>query len=802
MYQNFVRDAIESADNYYHSAEKNQHSRIEIRVTGVEKIAADLYLLTLSQKPKHADSACLCIESHLIDPSWYEDVDNHYIASAYFKIVQLGEKKATVTVEIRNGLLTIFDHLRPEEIKFVSDLKFLIANVKKWYGSFGHFVHRPPAPSLSEDEIYFSGKESEHQKGAIKIALSKNISYIWGAPGTGKTQMVLAHCILSYIKKGKQVLVLAPTNNAIEQTLRSVIRALEEQGEDIDCLYRLGTSSESFARQYGAICEKIDQQTKIEDLRRSVEMLKERLRRADQAKHALGAYEQFVGALSSCEEHDSCHNTFLEEQKTTELQLKKTSEEIFAFRHTLEDIRLRQKEIFLRENSLFFKFKSLFTDKEVILLKQESEVLSARCSSAQARLVELENEKSATTHRCRELEERAKKEKEDAVQAYKTAREIAAPFFSGDVFSLDDARLYFERLVVEAQAVPVDDSLPEQIAQKESLLRQLADTVSQTIEGKLVFAFTVDYFFAHYKSLAEVGISSALVSHVFLDEAAYCPLIKSGILFSLDSPVTLLGDHMQLPPVCEASDRATADPATKLFLWDMSAIYFSEVFDDDSSSSSLFERYRSLKSRTKKDVAVLTSLSKENLSIAALPYTFRFGHNLASLLDEFVYHTGFSGRTDFDTEITVIHAKKRTSETEPRANVGEAEAIKKYLLTNPPAQYAVMSPYKAQRAVLMNTLRGIVSPDDILTIHASQGREWDTVIVSVTDVASPFLVNSSLPQGLHALNTAISRAKKNIVIVCDCDCWRERAEFQLIGRLVKNATCIFEQRDYPASRFT
>ena len=35
MYQDFIRDAIESADNYYHSAEKNQHSRIEIRVTGL-----------------------------------------------------------------------------------------------------------------------------------------------------------------------------------------------------------------------------------------------------------------------------------------------------------------------------------------------------------------------------------------------------------------------------------------------------------------------------------------------------------------------------------------------------------------------------------------------------------------------------------------------------------------------------------------------------------------------------------------------------------------------------------------------
>ena len=790
MYQGFIRDAIESADNYYKSAEKKQHSRIEIRVTGIKKIASDLYLLTLSQKLKHADSACLCIESHLIEPSWYEDPNNHYIATSHFKVIQLGEEKATATVEVRNNLLTVFDNLLPEEIKFVSDLKFLIMNVKKWYGSFGHFVHCPPTPSLSDDEIYFSGNESDKQKDAIKTALSKSLSYIWGAPGTGKTQMVLANCILSYIRKGQQVLVLAPTNNAIEQTLRSVIRALEEQGEDINCLYRLGTSSESFAQQYGTICEKIDQQAKIEALRQSLDGLLMQKEREEQAEKILDCYEQLKKTASVYKRYCSRQETLEEKIDQTKTRINQISREAPLFQKTLSDIYSRLDQLSARENSTSFKLKRFFTKKEEDTIQREKNDLSFRLTHAQTHLAKLENEQAAALHALNETQKQFLQAKESKQKAYYQAKEIAQPFLHLGTFTAEFACAHLEKIVAQYADFTPDKSLSEKIAQKEKLLQQLTDTVSQTLEEKLVFAFTVDYFFAHYKSLADVGISSSRVSHIFLDEAAYCPLIKSGILFSLNAPVTLLGDHMQLPPICEASDRATADPTTKLFLWDMSAIYFSEVFDIESSLDTLFERYKSLKSRAKKDVTTLSSLSEENLSIATLPYTFRFGHNLASLLDEFIYHTGFSGRTDFDTEITVIHAKKRASETELRANIGEAEAIKKYLLAHRPTQYVIMSPYKTQRAVLIDTLRGITSPDDILTIHASQGREWDTVIISVTDVASPFLVNSSLPQGLHALNTAISRAKKNIVIVCDCDYWHKHADSQLIGRLVETATYI------------
>lgn len=126
MYSDFVNDAIESANNYYKSADKMKHTRIVIRVINVKKISSDLYVLSLSQKLKHAETACLCIESHLIAPEWYDDFHNRYISSSLFKIVEVGDEKATVTVEIKDKLLSMFDRLQADEIKIISDLKFLM----------------------------------------------------------------------------------------------------------------------------------------------------------------------------------------------------------------------------------------------------------------------------------------------------------------------------------------------------------------------------------------------------------------------------------------------------------------------------------------------------------------------------------------------------------------------------------------------------------------------------------------------------------------------------------------------------
>ena len=75
--------------------------------------------------------------------------------------------------------------------------------------------------------------------------------------------------------------------------------------------------------------------------------------------------------------------------------------------------------------------------------------------------------------------------------------------------------------------------------------------------------------------------------------------------------------------------------------------------------------------------------------------------------------------------------------------------------------------------------------EEVLTIHGSQGREWDIVILSVVDTTNKWFTNSKCTKsnGLKVINTAVSRAKKKLVIVCDANYWKTQQE-QLIGKLI------------------
>ena len=105
---------------------------------------------------------------------------------------------------------------------------------------------------------------------------------------------------------------------------------------------------------------------------------------------------------------------------------------------------------------------------------------------------------------------------------------------------------------------------------------------------------------------------------------------------------------------------------------------------------------------------------------------------------------------------------------------------------------AILTPYSVQLA-LIKKLVGRRYRDCAMTVHGSQGREWDTVVLSVADngMASrdvPLRFTSSLtPMGMKVVNTAVSRAKRRLVIVCDSGFWAGRPE-ELLGGILSGAT--------------
>jgi superfamily I DNA/RNA helicase len=173
-----------------------------------------------------------------------------------------------------------------------------------------------------------------------------------------------------------------------------------------------------------------------------------------------------------------------------------------------------------------------------------------------------------------------------------------------------------------------------------------------------------------------------------------------------------------------------------------------------------------------------------------LKYTHRFGVNLAAVLDKFVYKFGFQSALKNNTEMIFIDSNSNTNEASERSSIQEALIIKELVKKLEGKSFAILTPYKKQVKVLKEIL-GKKYFENIMTIHKSQGSEWDNVIFSVVDDSNfgkrkMFFTNSLNDnfKSLNLINTVVSRTKKRLIIVANEEFWIDQKDTQLIGNLI------------------
>lgn len=94
------------------------------------------------------------------------------------------------------------------------------------------------------------------QRNAVTLGLGAEIAYIWGPPGTGKTDVVAA-LVEGCYRQGKTVLLVSPTHVAVDQALERVCRRLAgEPGFAKGLVRRIGeATSTSLKEAYGAVID-------------------------------------------------------------------------------------------------------------------------------------------------------------------------------------------------------------------------------------------------------------------------------------------------------------------------------------------------------------------------------------------------------------------------------------------------------------------------------------------------------------------------------------------------------------------
>lgn len=652
------------------------------------------------------------------------------------------------------------------------------------------------------------------QWAAIKSILCKDLSYIWGPPGTGKTKQVLAKAIYALTNQEQKALVLASTNLAVDNALESILQFVPKEK-----VVRLGILSEDFKNKYPECCEQRAFESEIRELnkrihdlvveRKAIEELKTLALDLEHNRGQLREYKETIPQKQSLIERLSpVVETEARRVEMVEKDLEKAKETLLEMQRESDSLRIPElnNEIESNESLSTVTRQTLSEYRHELdnlgffsrLLTKKAKKLNTKINDAEDDLKQIEatlqsirQRRDQRLVRFEELNAIICKEAprvEDTERNLRTARKELASQHS----TLDTAKR--DLLACEKQIQSLSEAIDTDSIRRDELSRHFPSVdkippaerkaaIEEEIEKleeekkkfeldlskKSVIGMTLDGF---------IGFSmntSLTVDRVFVDEAPYAPVAKILPLLSLKRPIALLGDDKQLPPICENRDNSVIKS-----YWAKGAHFLEDVF------------------RHGNDFEEIHNLSEASLQPKILTISYRFGERLARILDDHVYEIGLQGWGEMDTKLYVCDCEPHdVPNSEDWQNYSEANKIVSYIRrfteTYPNESAVVLTPYKNQAKLIWRKLRDehLLDAVEVLNTHKAQGREWDWVFFSVSDtprlpgVHGPFLTASTLPEGKPVLNTTISRARKRLFLFLDKTYWSQRR--CLVGDITRAA---------------
>lgn len=781
------KTAIQGSHAYYNFLLENDKGIQEIEIYSLRPIdeRKESFKLKLAKKLFDLDAVLFR----------FMDTKTDYDTSR-IKIVQYDSDQNNLIVRPEKDLLPSFSLLGEKDLRVISDLKFLVERVRKWYEQNGGNLQLPKkiskfSSSWKNLQVFQDRKPSPNQYQALEVIFTNPFSYIWGAPGTGKTQVVLSYALLHYVKNKKKVAIFGPTNNAIEQVLRGVIEMTDRAQIDREQILRIGNPSKKFAEKYPRVCEVRGLEKQLKDIDRQIQLLK----KIAGLKYDMEEIERTNTSLSKLDElgiYYRKHETYSLQIGEKKNELKKAGEKRSQLQNKKNSLVQRSIALENKSKSLIHSIGKIFSSSPS---KTEKEILTCRESVQQAEddIEKLTIEKNYSEETLEEFIQekdrnlanaRTKIEAIRALNNYPGTKEIVSDLSLTNYEVVKSLLQEFvksrkeELLATDALASDYSQFPREAINDRLEILQAQRDAIaSQSTEERLknvsIVASTLDTYIGRFPD------KKLEVDHIFLDEAGYANVAKALTLFHHDLPITFLGDHKQLPPVCELNDSDIQKNETyrDVFIWSQSALYLEGLFKKEKAPC--LAEY--LKNQELRPIDMVKADIRE---------TFRFGPNLARVLDEHVYKNGFqSTNSNGQTDIYFVDAVMNGSPRHGRENFAEAQAIQQILSQFDTTDFAILTPYRKQLNLIGKLMPNLRNEQKILTVHGSQGREWHTVILSVSDTNNMWFTDSQnqLSKGLNLMNTAVSRAKKRLIIVCNVAFWKQQ-KGQLLNGLLSVAS--------------
>lgn len=317
------------------------------------------------------------------------------------------------------------------------------------------------------------------------------------------------------------------------------------------------------------------------------------------------------------------------------------------------------------------------------------------------------------------------------------------------------------------------ERLQKRVGQLKQKIREMPET--NNVDAMVVVG-TADH------SVANMKYYTSNIAHIFIDEVASLPLPKGMVLLATNKPITMFGDHKQLPPIDNINkDKITPD-TKDMGIWRLSMLYMADIFNswnnvDDVITDSMEDVIPAFR----------------NIQTVTLSKTYRYDRKLTDILRRYVYKTRLDSANENSTQCRFRLIDNRNNTGKKRVNTAEIDAICDIIRNcNVKGSIGIISAYKNQAAELESAIKKLKHDKKIAiisTIHRAQGREYDTVILSVSDTTNnAYFTDTQKPIGQLCMNVAVSRAKQTLIIVCDSS-W-QAAKQQMISEIIAISTPI------------
>ena len=563
------------------------------------------------------------------------------------------------------------------------------------------------------------------QKEAVAKILANEIFYLWGPPGTGKTETLSALC-LALIQGSKRIFLCSNTNKAVDQVLLKLCKRFSKQHTAVEegQIIRVGKIADSELEQGWAEQITVDGivERKSQTLLARKDELEVQLERINASvAHATEQMKSFIVVDGLVADRERVTTTF----KQAQTERNSVAER----KRTLE----KRSEALQGEKE---KFQKAGTLKRAFL--RSLDVIEKDIRLASTELIAIEKQRDSSEQKLRDFNERMSE-------------------IDTSIHQMKQSITGVDRKQVEHQLEQAEDKKHPLIEEISDINKQLDDIRKSVLDRARIIGATVTKAYLSPQLFNEFDV-------VIVDEAS---MVMLPALFNAaglaKEKVVISGDFRQLVSIVQTEQKAISEAVG------------GNVFHSSKNDT--------MKEEKSKRLVMLKEQYRMDEQICRLISPRMYNNILQTATG---YPTsGECPPQPFDRPLTIIDTSPiwpfvNRDPFNSRYNLMNALAVRNLCRFLESCGYlqdisrvGVCTPYAAQSKVLQRILAGVGLNTMIEagTVHRYQGDEKQVMIMDIPDShgeqrAGIFLDADHVEDsGAMLFNVAVSRAKGHLIVV-------------------------------------